>query len=178
MAHREQRAFFATVRRRFPWAFRRVRVLDCGSLDINGTLKPLFTNSRYVGVDIRPGANVDLVSRVHDVDLPDGSFDTVVSAEMLEHDEYWCRSLQRMYRLLKRGGLLVVSAAGTGRAEHGTETNPDADAIYGTSPMYYRNLTPKDLKVAFGAQLMRRFSFCRVRENGRHADLYFYGVKR
>lgn len=179
MAHRQQRKFFANLRKRFPGAFHQVRVVDCGSLDVNGSLKDLFTESEYIGVDIRPGKNVDLVSVVHQLPLEDGTFDTVVSAEMLEHDEHWRASLRRMTALLKPGGLLAISAAGAGRAVHGTEAVPDVDQmIYGTSPTYYRNLTPADLHEAFDDALDQHFRMWDIARHLGHCDLYFFGVTR
>jgi SAM-dependent methyltransferase len=179
MAHHQQRKFFTKLRKRFPEKFRYVRVLDCGSLDVNGSLKELFTESEYIGVDIRPGKNVDLVSPVHQLPLEDGAFDTVVSAEMLEHDEHWQASLRRMVALLKPGGLLAISAAGEGRPVHGTDAIPDVDqATYGTSPSYYRNLTPADLHAAFDDAMDEHFRVWDIGRHLEHCDLYFFGVTR
>lgn len=178
MAHPQQRRFFESVKAAYPASFHGVRVVDCGSLDINGTLKDLFVDAEYVGVDIRPGQNVDVVSTVHDVPLEDGAYDTVVSSEMLEHDEHWDQSLRRMYALLKPGGLLVISAAGKGRKEHGSEAVPDGSAVYGTSPSYYRNLVPQDIQTAFHDDLAGQFTAHRIARHKGHRDLYFYGVKR
>ena len=36
-------------------------VLDIASYDVNGTYKPLFQGWNYLGVDTRPGPNVDVV---------------------------------------------------------------------------------------------------------------------
>lgn len=178
MAHRQQREFFERVRAKFPRAFDGVKVLDCGSLDINGTLRDLFTNSDYIGVDIRAGTNVDLVSPVHLLALPDGSFDTVVSAEMLEHDEHWAASIRRMTELLKSGGLLALSAAGKGREEHGTARAPGIHGLYGTSAHYYRNLVPADVLSVFNGTMDTTFSDWRIGREKAHHDLYFYGVRR
>jgi SAM-dependent methyltransferase len=178
MSHSEQRRFFKRVRQRFPEAFTRVGVLDCGSLNVNGTLRDLFTDSDYCGVDIRPGPNVDYVSRIHELPFAAGAFDTVVSAEMLEHDEYWRESLQAMYEMLRGGGLLAISAAGTGRKEHGTQRATDGNRLYGTSPDYYRNLTRADILTAFDGQMDAHFSFWRIGGDTGHADIYFVGRKR
>lgn len=174
MAHTEQRRFFRKVCKRFPMSFQKVRALDCGSLNVNGTLRDLFVESDYVGVDIMSGPNVDVVSPIHEVPLADASFDTVVSAEMLEHDPYWSQSLQRMYALLKPGGLLVLSAAGLGRLEHGTMAHPDAGRLYSVLPAYYRNIAPADLTQAFDGL---PFTSSKIGIDKRHRDIYFVGRK-
>lgn len=182
MAHAAQQAFFARVRAEVPSAFTRVKVLDCGSLDVNGTLRDFFTReSIYVGVDLRPGRNVDIVGRVDDLTaFPDGYFDTVVSAEMLEHDEFWPLSLRMMYRLLRPGGLLAFSCAAPGRAEHGTRTVPDPaggyDGLWGTSPDYYRPLNFADVTQVFRVEDEFIQWWMELEET--HHDLYCWGLKR
>lgn len=180
MAHPDQRQFFESVKATHPQAFQGVVALDCGSLDVNGSLKDLFdAESSYVGVDIRPGAGVDVRAFIHELPWPEGAFDTIVSAEMLEHDEYWNLSLIKMYQLLRVGGLLALSMATTGRAEHGTRRYPDTgtcgDGIWGTSQTYYRNLTLEDLEGVFVVD--RQFSMWCAETNQRHCDLYFWGIK-
>src|SRR5208283_1437369 len=65
------------------------RVLEVGSMDINGSIRPAFGDaSEYIGIDLTPGPGVDRVMSAHDLDQawPAGWFDTVVCCEMLEHD--------------------------------------------------------------------------------------------
>ena len=84
------------------------RILECGSLDVNGSLRVFFEDKEYIGVDWRPGKGVDCVSLIHEYrDKPDEYFDLVISTEMLEHDPHWKKSIQRMLDLLKIGGNLI-----------------------------------------------------------------------
>ena len=80
----------------------------------DGTVRPLFDGcAEYVGVDIRPGPNVDrVVGGLGPYPWPDRTFDVVVSTEMLEHDlsPWW--SMWEMRRVLKRGGLLILTCRG------------------------------------------------------------------
>lgn len=60
-------------------------VLEVGSQDVNGTVRPLFTGP-YIGVDIAPARGVDEIADAQDLSsFADRSFDVVVSTEMLEH---------------------------------------------------------------------------------------------
>ena len=169
MAHKAQRDFFERVKVQFPAFFEDKKVLDCGSLDINGSLKDLFTGGEYAGADIHEGPNVDIVSATHELPY-DNELDVVISAEMLEHDEHWKASLQHMYKMLKPGGLLIISAASEGREEHGTK-----GLNWGTSPDYYGNISEKHFKAAF--DLEKQFKDRYMEYNPVDKDIYFYGFK-
>lgn len=177
MAHLTQRRFFEKVKTEFPNYFVNTKVIDFGSLDINGSLKGLFSNCNYIGVDIREGKNVDRVSKAHE--YCSEKVDIVVSAEMLEHDAYWLESLLNMYELLKNGGLMAVSAAGPLRKEHGTlRTFRKGDIrAWGESPTYYRNIT-KEMMEEFIGKTLKRFSRYNIEYGWEGRDLYFYGIKQ
>ena len=145
MAHRQQQLFFEKVRGNFPKYFKDVKALDIGSLDVNGSLKYLFSYPYYyVGVDLSYGPNVDVICPGH---LYDSGFlfDIVLSSECFEHDLYYRKTILNMIRLLKSGGLCIFSCASTGREEHGTLNSKPEDAPF--LPMlndewkfYYKNL--------------------------------------
>ena len=65
MAHEEQKIFLESVKSKFSEKFKNCRVLDIGSLDINGNNRFLFENYEYIGLDIGEGNNVDIVCRGH-----------------------------------------------------------------------------------------------------------------
>lgn len=171
MAHQEQKDFFNKVKQLFPASFSGVKVLDCGSLDVNGNLKDMFTDSVYIGVDIVEGKNVDIVSKAHEFNGTE-PFDTVISGEMLEHDEYWKESLLNMYNQCKQGGLIAISCAGKDRPEHGTTRT---GANWGTSNDYYMNLEPSHFKEVFTEDM---FTEMHLEENTTSKDTYFYGIKK
>ena len=150
MAHPEQAEFFSRVRTSYPAAFDRVNVLEVGSLDINGSVRELFKNCRYVGVDLQLGPGVDLACQGQLVEFPTGHFDTVISAECMEHNPFWRETIANMLRMTRAGGLVLLSCATTGRLEHGTtRTNPDASPFTSAQNWdYYRNLTAVDIERA------------------------------
>lgn len=180
MSHLAQKQFCLGVKRRHPEFFSGQRVLDVGSLDINGNNRHLFDNFEYTGLDIGPGRNVDVVCRAHEYDKADGSFDVIISTEALEHDRFYAQSLRNMVRLLRPGGLLLVTCATTGRAEHGTQRHGPDD-----SPLtvqidewrdYYRNLTEADLQECLEPATW--FSDYEFSVETSHHDLRFWGIKR
>lgn len=175
MAHPAQKEFFRKVKTNHPDNFHQVKVLDCGSLDVNGSLKDLFTESEYTGVDIAAGKNVDIVSYIKDVPYENESFDTVISGEMLEHDSTWKESLQKMYDLTKKGGLVAISCAGEGRREHGTARTTGMRNIWGTAPDYYMNLTEEHFREVYKDEM---FTEVHHEYNPTAFDQYFFGIKK
>lgn len=93
-------------------------VLEVGSLDVNGSVRSLFTGT-YIGVDMREGPGVDEVMLSHDLRWDAGSWPVVVSTEMLEHDPAPWHSMAEMGRVLQPGGHLLVTTRGNGFGEHG-----------------------------------------------------------
>ena len=170
MAHKAQIEFCLSVKRKFPQYFINTEVLDAGSLDVNGNNRYLFTNSNYTGVDLGEGRNVDVVCPVHKY-KPEILYDCIISTEMLEHDRHYKKSLKRMFELLKKGGLLLLTAAAEGRKEHGT---------YGTdrvsSPFtldYYKNVTKE---MIIGSLDMREFKEFNLTID--ETNLFFWGIKK
>ncbi len=127
--HPEVMSFVRCVAQQFP-DHCTGRVLECGALNINGSPREIFPDCvEYVGVDVAEGAGVDIVGWVHELPVLQ-PFDVVVSTEMLEHDPFVERSLRRMYDQLRQGGLLILTCAAPGRAEHGTAKNLPGDSPF------------------------------------------------
>jgi hypothetical protein len=166
MAHPEQIEFCLRIKHRWPHLFQHKLVLDCGSLDINGNNRYLFTGGSYIGIDIVQGPNVNVVSRIHEI--KGGPFGVVISTECLEHDEFATASIQHMIDLVSDDGLLVITCATTGRPEHGTAEHDDW-ASPGTLN-YYRNITPSELS----EPLSKSFRCWGVEVQ--HGDIYAWGI--
>ena len=84
------------------------RVLDMGSLDINGNIKHCC-NGYYIGLDIRKGKNVDIQASSHNLPFKSEIFDNVISIGALEHDNAFWLSIDEMRRVLRLGGKLILS---------------------------------------------------------------------
>lgn len=88
---------------------RSVRVLDVGSSDVNGTYRDLFAGHHYVGLDIAPGPNVDVVSpNLYTYPLADGAFDVVVSGQAIEHVQDLHAWIREVARVTGPGGLICI----------------------------------------------------------------------
>lgn len=176
MAHPQQIEFCKSVKKLFPDKFINVSVLDVGSLDINGNNRYLFEQYKYIGVDIGEGRNVDVVCRGHVYDT-EQRFDTVISTECFEHDEFYNLTIANMYRLLSPGGLFLFTCATTGRAEHGTRrSSPSSAPFVAELNDYYKNLTEADIR-----QIMdfdANFSSYQFSMDAGSCDLYFWGIKK
>ena len=101
------------------------RVLEIGSLDINGTIRPLFSGAEtYVGIDVQNGPGVDVVAdgATYESDI---KFDCVVSTEALEHCDHADALIANAHRLLGKGGVFLMTCAGVGRPPHsGIDEHP------------------------------------------------------
>lgn len=173
--HIEQKQFCQYVRLLYPTYFSNVKVLDVGSLDINGNNQDLFANCQYTGIDIAPGKNVHVVTRGHEYNAPDQYYDTIISTECFEHDKYYSLTIANIVRMLRVGGLFLFTCATTGRREHGTRNTTPSDAPFLTGDWadYYKNLTKQDI---LDIPDIAKFS-CQIFTNNKTHDLYFYGIK-
>lgn len=175
MAHQEQRNFIEKVKSFYPEYFSKVHVLEVGSLNINGTVRDFFEDtSSYIGLDLIEGKDVDFVCEGADYDGDSESMDTVISTECFEHDKYWPNTFSNMYRVTKKGGLVLFTCASTGRHEHGTTRTTPQDSPATTD--YYENRTEKDFRDIFDIKSM--FTKHAFEYNPVTCDLYFWGIKK
>jgi len=175
MAHPAQWLWCEQIKKDHSNFFRNKRVLDIGSLDINGNNRYLFEDCEYIGLDVVPGPNVDVVSIAH-LYMPSAPFDVVLSTNALEHDLYWRETLGAMLTFLKPVGLLFFSVASTWN-EHGTKITSPSQS--GTSQMgpewenYYRNLIEVDLHEHLDLNQFYRYQISTF-----DRDLRFWGIKK
>jgi SAM-dependent methyltransferase len=176
MSHWQQRRFVSLVDQYFLQPRkRRLKVLEVGSYDVNGSVRELFRDCEYVGADLASGPGVDVVSHGHKLTFPDRFFDVTISCECFEHDEHWIETFKNMHRITTEDGMIVVTCASTGRLEHGTRrTSPESSpGTYGSD--YYRNLTASDFSKAFDLQALFKAWECFFVPTS--SDLYFLGWK-
>jgi hypothetical protein len=178
MAHLEQTQFCEWVRSEFPEYFKNVNVLDVGSLDINGNCRYLFKNSNYTGLDIGPGRNVDIVMPIlmYAKVKPLPKYNVIVCCEMLEHDQHAKKSIRAMMRILQPGGLLIITAAYTGRNPHGTKELKPQDSPF--TNHYYKNLTKFKMRWYLKLFTALCWKCFKLDVNTKSKDIYFMGIKK
>ena len=178
MAHKEQKEYCIKIKNQFLNYFENKKVLDCGSLDINGNNRYLFDNCEYIGIDVGHGKNVDIVSSIHEYEGMDNEYGFIISTECFEHDMHYRDSLHNIVRMLKPGGMFLFTCATTGRPEHGTKrTSPrDAPLLEGEWSDYYKNLTEQDIREVLNIEEI--FSEFKFEIHQGHKDLMFYGIKK
>lgn len=95
-----------------------INIYDLGSQDVNGSYRPLFSEPawRYIGLDMAPGKNVDVVLHKpyvwHEVASESG--DVVVSGQTFEHIQYFWITMVEIARILKPGGICCILAPSSG----------------------------------------------------------------
>lgn len=178
MAHYQQLEFVRVVKNALPSYFSGTSVLEVGSWDVSGSVRQHFSNCNYVGADITSGPGIDLVCQGQDIEMPTGTFDVVITCECFEHNPFWVETFVNMTRMLKSGGLFILSCAAPGRIEHGTarrRADASLTASFG-APDYYRNLGESDFRRRFNLDNhFESFGFVPSRYC---SDLYFVAVKK
>lgn len=132
--HAEAFAFINRVARDI--TARRLRIVEIGSRDVNGSVRPIFAGHDYTGVDAAPGPGADVVA--------DGAawgdeaaYDLGLCCETLEHTAEAGAVVANLRRIVRPGGLLILTAAGEGRAPHSA-----VDGGPVRPGEYYANVTP------------------------------------
>ncbi|MGF1549980.1 MAG: methyltransferase domain-containing protein [Sphingomonadaceae bacterium] len=119
-SYAKMEAFFRSYSGSFPAEAGRSRVLEIGSKIYEGqrSYRALIDKERqsYVGLDLEPGLNVDIVARDSFVwpEIGDGSFDVCISGQTFEHNPYFWVTMCELARVLAAGGLACIIAPGAG----------------------------------------------------------------
>jgi hypothetical protein len=174
--HEQVMEFIEKVKVRFDGEhFRDCAVHEVGSRNINGTVRMFFERCLYTGFDLGYGPCVDVVSHYSQHVKPESAY-TIISCEALEHDRDWAKTVHAMIDNLMSEGLLIITAGGPGRPEHGV-----SDSIPSDSPDtldYYGNITEEDFRAAI--DLHPDFVMGDFKEyefDVRDGDFRFWGVK-
>ncbi len=90
---------------------------------------------------------------------------------MFEHNQDGEESLANMTRLLKSGGMLLITCAGYGRHEHGTTRTSPQDAPF-TNDFY------ENRHADFFCAMVPDLLFSEYEISKKDSDIRFWGIKR
>lgn len=91
-----------------------LKVVDFGSYNVNGCLKPIFKDCDYAGIDMSSGPNVDIVCTGDKTPFESDSVDVVLSSSNFEHDDCFWMTFLEMARVVKPGGYIYINAPSSG----------------------------------------------------------------
>jgi SAM-dependent methyltransferase len=99
-------------------------ILEVGAHMDGGTMRPYvesFHPRRYMGIDIQAGPGVDMVCDVNDLLTRFGkeSFDVLIANELMGHIRDWRNVIHIFKRVLRPGGVLVLTTRSKGFPFHG-----------------------------------------------------------
>jgi SAM-dependent methyltransferase len=86
------------------------KVIDVGAGNAKYKSLILKKAASYLAFDIVPGKNVDVVGDVLSMPFENGSFDTAISTQVLEHVEKPWIMVKEINRILRPGGICFLSA--------------------------------------------------------------------
>lgn len=140
-------------------------VIEIGSRNINGSAREHFPHASWIGLDIRPGEGVDIVTDAEFYE-PEATVDLVICCEVFEHTDRWRQMIGAASRWLNPGGRLLVTCAGPGRHEHSAE-----DGEHRLRPgEHYANISQQEMGAAFESA-----GFVNVHVSGSDVDTYCIG---
>lgn len=73
-------------------------------------LRPLFAGRTFIGTDLREGPGVDRIEDLRALSFADGEVGTALCLDTLEHCADPIRACHEMHRVLRDGGLCVITS--------------------------------------------------------------------
>lgn len=91
------------------------KILEIGSLNVNGSLRDHRDSPSYVGVDMEAGPGVDIVVKPGEpLPFDDDAFDLIIASSVFEHDPAFWNTFVEMCRKVRRGGHIYINAPSNG----------------------------------------------------------------
>lgn len=104
------------------------KILEVGSLDINGSVRPYIETlkaRKYIGIDIAMGPGVDEICDVKNIIERYGqeSFDVVITTELLEHISDWRKVINNFKDVITPNGIILITTRSCGFSYHGSPSD-------------------------------------------------------
>ncbi len=90
----------------------RGNILEIGSKDYGNTssFRGSYPESNYIGIDISPGDNVDIVSDIEKyICFKEGSFSLIICCSVLEHTKKPWKVAENITKLCRKEGYIYIS---------------------------------------------------------------------
>ena len=84
-------------------------ILDAGAGERAQARMDLLKKASYVSMDIERNYSVSCVADIHFLPFKDSSFDAIICIQVLEHVRDPIRSCEELYRVMKSGGLVLIT---------------------------------------------------------------------
>jgi SAM-dependent methyltransferase len=90
-------------------------IVEIGSYQTTGQegfadLRPLFPMTEYIGCDMRMGEGVDQISNAENLSFNSDSIGSILCLDTLEHMRNPFKVLTEIHRVLKPGGIVIISS--------------------------------------------------------------------
>jgi len=89
-------------------------IVEFGSLQVEpdqpNDLRAVFAGREFLGTDLRPGPGVDRAEDLRSLGFGDGELGTALCLDTLEHCEDPLTACREMHRVLRDGGICVLSS--------------------------------------------------------------------
>lgn len=141
-------------------------VVEIGGRNVNGTIRDLFRNDRYISVDAYDGPGVDVVADGATYQPPEPPT-CVVCCEVLEHAPNADAICHNAFDMLAPGGVYIVTTATGSRAPHSAT---DGGPI--RAGEFYRNVSERELRA-----WLRPFARVTIERHDDRGDLYAIAYK-
>ena len=69
----------------------------------------MISHEAFITMDINPKMSPNYIGDIHEMGILDNSFDTVIALQVLEYCHSPQKAMDEIYRVLKRGGIAIVS---------------------------------------------------------------------
>ncbi len=170
LMHVEVELFVLDAKIVHPEWFVGVKVLEFGSLDMNGSVRGMFAAPEvYVGVDWREGKGVDVKSLFHEF-VSDEVFDVFISLNTFEHDPYWKASISTGLKHLGPGGAILIACGGPGMQAHEATVSPSGE--------HYENIPSDDMRECLESLGAVGETWTAHGRHTHNTDTFFVGTKR
>lgn len=115
--HYNNTLWLKDLKEKYPKNFKKCRVLEIGSYNVNGTARDYFENCDYTGIDKEEGNGVDIVCNAQQTNFTK-KFDTLLILSVFEHDLEWKKTLKHNLQWLKEDGMCFVCFGAEGNKPH------------------------------------------------------------